>query len=526
MLQLIVNDLEEKSIGPCEIALCQIPCPSEFEVTEEYQFTEDFAQGQEQKILNYLNSLKESIRFVVFPEFSIPEQTLSEIKRVAKEKKIYVIGGLNYDYRLRNRCIVVTPMGKCYKSTKLTQSKYDHPKMRCGEYINCFINTGFGDFAVLICYDYTSQEIIQELNGKIDILFVVTNNPGVKTFSQKATSDCWTSYCFIVICNNAEYGGSGIYGPLQVRREKNRKKRILEVQKGERCENFEFDVSKLSRSIKEKTGLTLECGSKFMAIPANFERVKLSGSKPQLEYTLLDWPEPFDQDCIIIIGSATERAIHQLTGRKEDFERIKQIDENFFQKLKPYLPFYSKHYIAAPSDTVFLPQLTAKLLSSPKSKKPPIVYEDDWVIQDKQIHQVLCKHNIISIGTPEVNKISQIVNEELKKDGHIYFSEEWRPHTIFCESIGRELDARQKVDKAGIIGLTRNPFNRDKLALLCGGIHGPGTAAALKFLAENDGKVFKRHKYGQIVFVISLNRPSGFLKGPVDKVSTIDEIGM
>ena len=59
-----------------------------------------------------------------------------------------------------------------------------------------------------------------------------------------------------------------------------------------------------------------------------------------------------------------------------------------------------------------------------------------------------------------------------------------------------------------------------------GGIHGPGTAAALKFLAENDGKVFKRHKYGQIVFVISSNSPSGFLKEPIDKVSTIDEIEM
>ena len=523
MHDLQVIDLGTESIESCKISLCQILCPPRSEVTPNYRFTEGSALSQERKILKYLNSLKEGFKVVVFPEFSIPENTVLELRNIAKDKGVYIIGGLEYDHLLRNRCIVVTPGGKCYKSTKLTPSKYDHPKMRSVDYIDCFINSGFGDFAVLICYDYTSQGLLQELWGKIDILFVVANNPDVKTFSQKATSDCFASYCFIVICNNAEYGGSGIYGPLGG--EGIKEKRILEVQKGVRCENIEFDVSKLRRSIEEKTGLTLEDGSKFKAVPANLERVKLSAYRPQLEYTLLDWPEPFDQDCVIINGSAEGRAIYHLTVRKDTLEKIRRIDKDFFEKLEPYLPYppEEKYYMAYSSSSVFLPQLTARLLSSPRGGKVPQAYKDNWVMEGERVHPILRKHNIISISSSDVNIISEKINEELKKDGHVYFPQKRRPYTIFDEFINRNLERGEATDKAGIIAMTRNPFNPDKLALLCAGIRGIGTAGAIKLLAENNGEAFRGHRYGLTVFAISLETPEGFSKGPVKKVLKISD---
>jgi hypothetical protein len=511
---------------PCKIELCQIQCPTWLEATKDYRFTEEVAHSQEQRILKHLNLLDAGVRFAVFPECSIPEDTLPKLIAIAKDKNIYIIGGLEYDRSLRDRCVLVTPSGKCYKSAKLSLSKYDHPKMRRGEFINCFINSGFGDFAVLVCYDYTSQDLIKDLSGKVDTLFVLADNRDITTFSQKAASDCWSSYCFVVICNNAIFGDSGVYGPLDKIKGEETEKKILEMPRGEICESFELDIRGLREAIERKTGLTLADDSRFKAVPANFQTErKLSASKPQLEYTLLDWPEPFEQDCVIIIGSATQRAIYRLSVRKDTFEKIKQIDWDFFKRLEPYVPYppEEKYYTATPSNATFLPQLTARLLASSKRKEAPQVYEDDWVIEGDRIHPLLFKHNIISIGAPEFNKVSEKINEELKKDGHVYFPQKRRPHTIFDEFIGTNIESGQATDKAGVVGLTRNPFNPNKLALLCGGIRGIGTAASVKFLAGNDGEAFSKHRYGLTVFAINLDRVGGFPKGPVGKVLKISD---
>jgi len=106
MPDLQVIDLGTESIDPCKISLCQILCPPRSEVTQNYRFTEGSALSQERKILKYLNSLKEGFRVAVFPEFSIPENTVLELRNIAKDKGIYIIGGLEYDYWLRNRYIV------------------------------------------------------------------------------------------------------------------------------------------------------------------------------------------------------------------------------------------------------------------------------------------------------------------------------------------------------------------------------------------------------------------------------------
>lgn len=527
MVDLNVIDIGDKKIEQCKISLCQIHCPSESESTKAFRFRSP--KHQEKKILECLTSIKDS-KVVIFPEFSIPERTLQKLTDKAKEKQVYIIGGMEYDRWLRNICIVIPPEGQCYRMAKLNPSKYEEKylqkhslEMRRGEYINCFINSGFGDFAILICYDYTSQNLIQELRGKIDILFVIANNPDVATFSQKALSDCFTNYCYIVVCNNARYGGSGVYGPLDYIKNNIIDKRLCELPNGEQLKIVEVNVKKLRKAISLKKGLKTKNGSRFKTLPADFKRKKLIPSKPQLEYTLLDWPEPFDQDCVIIIGSAIRRAIWQLTAPKKTLQKYKEIDKRFYEELEHYLPGKNKYYMARPSDCAFLPQLVARLLNSPRGGKAPRVYEDEWVIEGDEEHPCLKAHNIISVGTAEVNKVSEKINEELKKDGHIYFAEKKRPFKLFDEYINREIWDRKAQQRAGVIGLTRNPFNKDKLALLCGGIRDIGTAAAMKFLAENDGEAFRCHRYGVTVFAIDIDKPSNFSRGPVGKVLKISD---
>jgi|GEM_PF-6947706 len=95
MQLLNVIDLEEKKIpvNPCKIAICQITCPYKSEVTENYRFTQESAQSQEKKILGFLDQLDENIRFAVFPEFCIPENTLSKLTTFARKKNIYMTFG-------------------------------------------------------------------------------------------------------------------------------------------------------------------------------------------------------------------------------------------------------------------------------------------------------------------------------------------------------------------------------------------------------------------------------------------------
>ena len=214
-----------------------------------------------------------------------------------------------------------------------------------------------------------------------------------------------------------------------------------------------------------------------------------------------------------------------MTVRKDTLEKIRRIDKDFFEKLEPYLPYppEEKYYMAYSSSSVFLPQLTARLLSSPRGGKVPQAYKDNWVMEGERVHPILRKHNIISISSSDVNIISEKINEELKKDGHVYFPQKRRPYTIFDEFINRNLERGEATDKAGIIAMTRNPFNPDKLALLCAGIRGIGTAGAIKLLAENNGEAFRGHRYGLTVFAISLETPEGFSKGPVEKVLKISD---
>ncbi len=197
-----------------KIAVAQIEIPETF-LDKNFQFKKEIVDKQNGEIISYIKKgISEQAKVIIFPECSIPNKSKDEIRENSKKENVMIIGGLEYDKDLRNKFFIVAQKGAEYEGVKNYASKYDHPEMTSGNEFKVFINTGFGDIAPLICYDFTNANLISDLRGYVDLIIIIASNPSVNTFQSQAFRICWENFCFIIICNNAVFGGSGVYGPI------------------------------------------------------------------------------------------------------------------------------------------------------------------------------------------------------------------------------------------------------------------------------------------------------------------------
>lgn len=187
-----------------------------------------------EKILDELRN--EEVDFLIFPEVSLPDKVeIDELLcNFSKKENLYIMGGFEYNSETQNVCKIFTPHrpDECdfleykdilyghgsdvhyYKYTKLFRSKYDHPSMKCGNKLLIFKNSLFGDFAPIICFDYSHTSILEKISNEIDLLFVVSYNPDVETYHNYGQADCHRLYCYIAQCNIPIFGGSAVYAPI------------------------------------------------------------------------------------------------------------------------------------------------------------------------------------------------------------------------------------------------------------------------------------------------------------------------
>ena len=125
-----------------------------------------------------------------------------------------------------------------------------------------FINTGFGDFSILICYDFLEGNMFNALTQKIDFLIVPCWNQNTdrsKARAIVANGKRW----FTILANNGSFGESGLYAPY-----KDKGKDLEELEQKilregtEKVECYPFDVLELDRArdrdIWDKSTLTDE----------------------------------------------------------------------------------------------------------------------------------------------------------------------------------------------------------------------------------------------------------------------------
>jgi hypothetical protein len=80
----------------------------------------------------------------------------------------------------------------------------------------------FGRFAVAICYDFLDLERVAMYRLRVQSLFILAYNNDLASFDHAAEAMARMIYCYIVICNTGQFGGSVV-----VSRYHKQEKRIL-----------------------------------------------------------------------------------------------------------------------------------------------------------------------------------------------------------------------------------------------------------------------------------------------------------
>lgn len=190
---------------------------------------------------------EQKLDFLVFPEVFLPLTMDEELRDFARRFNTIIIAGVEYDPQPEtlerpelahgsNRCFIYVPTAggevQRFQYDKMTRSQYDARLPAAdGQPANFIMDKGsrllrfsYGEewaFGVLICYDYSHFDIIYRLNRDrrhqmpLDMLFIVANNPDSQLYERCCIADSHRFYQYIVMSNVAQFGSSGIFGPIK-----------------------------------------------------------------------------------------------------------------------------------------------------------------------------------------------------------------------------------------------------------------------------------------------------------------------
>ena len=206
--------------------LIQINHPKQIPTPEYLARNLAFIQDQKKKILSYIDKIEINNfgNIIILPELSVPNdpELVNELKKRAEKLNSVIIGGFFFDETYINRCRIFFPKGEEESQHKIFLSRYEkenaaingaHQKLPAE--LKIFTNTPVGDFAVVICFDFLSKDILDKLYGKIDHLIVLSWNHATDIYETKAKVFAYDSYCHIAIVNVADEGRSGLYLPFK-----------------------------------------------------------------------------------------------------------------------------------------------------------------------------------------------------------------------------------------------------------------------------------------------------------------------
>lgn len=248
-----------------------------------------------------LESSGQRLDFLVFPEVFLPLTMEDELRRFASKFNTIIITGVEYDPQPpdlerpasahgANRCFIYVPTEgggvERFQYDKMTRSHYDArlPQRADGEADNFIMDKGTrllrfscGDlfaFGILICYDYSHFDMIHRINQDskrempLDMLFIVANNPDSQLYQRCCIADSHRFYQYIVMANVAQYGGSGVFGPI---RTPGSRQTLLEVGVGtEAIAVATVDI----KALQEARGTSrIEAESSFQHKPGIFQKM-------------------------------------------------------------------------------------------------------------------------------------------------------------------------------------------------------------------------------------------------------------
>jgi predicted amidohydrolase len=169
---------------------------------------------------------------LVFPEVFVPRSFIGSLQGYSDRIGTIIVAGLDYpeggEDQNANECMIIQPNKAPAYYRKITRSQYDARRdnsgdlmpMQRGRHLLRFVNSRGRGFGVLICYDFSHLDLVWHLNLSrrdypLDLTVVVAHNPFSELYRACCVADSHRFYQYVVMCNVAEYGGSGVFGPVR-----------------------------------------------------------------------------------------------------------------------------------------------------------------------------------------------------------------------------------------------------------------------------------------------------------------------
>lgn len=187
---------------------------------------------------SFINFLRETyeyengkVDFLLFPEFYLPIQWISDVLSYVRKSGITIITGLQYitrGDRAHNTIGIFTQIcsGKYKSSCMIVREKNDYApfekKLLALKGFHCtdrekpiysIVNCNGVRFGTFLCYEFTDILARGLYKDKVDILFTPENNSDTTYFSNIIETTTRDLHTFVVQSNTSIYGDSRITGP-------------------------------------------------------------------------------------------------------------------------------------------------------------------------------------------------------------------------------------------------------------------------------------------------------------------------
>lgn len=185
---------------------------------------------------NFIRFLRETyengkVNYLIFPEFYLPIQWISDVLSYVRKSGITIITGLQYVARdgiAHNTIGIFTQItsGKYNSSCMIVREKNDYAPFekellalkgfRCMDKempLYSIVNCNGVRFGTFLCYEFTDILARGLYKDKADILFIPENNKDTTYFSNIIETTSRDLHTFVVQSNTSIYGDSRITGP-------------------------------------------------------------------------------------------------------------------------------------------------------------------------------------------------------------------------------------------------------------------------------------------------------------------------
>lgn len=169
-------------------------------------------------------------RLVVFPELSVPADSMPTLLRFVRATGAMVLAGLELRSALTGRrqlnelVWIIPSSGENTRPLVLLQHKIhvtaaerslSPPILPADPAVIWRIGTQPERLAAINCYEFTDLALRELLRGRVEALIIAANNRDVPTFDNLVESTHYDLFCHVVLVNAENFGGSAIRAPYK-----------------------------------------------------------------------------------------------------------------------------------------------------------------------------------------------------------------------------------------------------------------------------------------------------------------------